>query len=58
MTTESSGTKHRTLAAELAELEQNDPEVRAAAERLAAVPEYMARTERWQAARRQVRGQS
>lgn len=46
------------LQAELAELERTDPEVAAAADALDAVPDYFARTERWQAARRQVRGES
>ena len=49
--------KEANLAAELAELERTDPEVAAAAAALDAFPDYIARTKRWQAARRQVRGE-
>lgn len=43
------------LDQELRELERTDPVVADAAARLDALPEYFARTERWQAARRKVR---
>lgn len=43
------------LSDELAELERTDPEVRAAAEALDALPAYFERTKRWQAARAQIR---
>ncbi|WP_179278337.1 hypothetical protein [Rhodococcus sp. 15-649-2-2] len=43
------------LEAELRELERTDPDVADAAARLEALPDYLARTERWQEARRKVR---
>lgn len=46
---------HIDLDSELRELERTDPEVADAAARLDALPDYFARTERWQKARRQVR---
>lgn len=43
------------LESELRELERTDPDVADAAARLDALPDYFARTERWQEARRKVR---
>lgn len=43
------------LESELRELERTDPVVADAAARLDALPEYFARTRRWQAARETVR---
>ena len=43
---------------ELRELERTDPDVADAAARLDALPDYFARTRRWQDARRQVRGRA
>lgn len=44
------------LEVELRELERTDPDVRAASEAIDALTDYIARTERWKAARRAVQG--